>query len=294
MNLFLKTRFFILLLQLTKLKYIKPNASNRIDKGNSMEQLIPSTIQIIKKVLRENLNVQKGEKFLICTDFPSSEDIIEKDKETIEKMLKRVIQAKNIYSIAKEEYPDTEIELYIFPCLWKHYVDLPSEMISKIVNCDILYALTEYSLTSEVIKLGKENPKLRAALSPASDESMFDKNGILDIDESNFEKEILTVHNKFSKGKNCRMYSSFGTDLEIEFDKSKFTYETGYIDKPGIIQNLPAGEVTFRNATINGVFVTPKGWLEELKDTLILTIKDSHIVDIKFSSEEEHPETAGN
>lgn len=247
----------------------------------SVSYIDPDFKRIVKKILRENLAVQKKEKLLIASDYALPHEIKFGDIETIERIFNRLILVKKIFSVAKSELPETQVELLLYPCPWKHYSELPEDIKKQLARYDVIFVLSEFSITSEIFKMSQKKKNIRAASSPLIEESSFAVNGPLDIDINELEAEVLAVYEKLINKKKCRIYNDLGTDIHIDMNHADFSYETGFITTPNTIKNLPAGEISFGNVTINGTFVTPKGWIEGLSEDLVLTVEDSHIKKIE-------------
>ncbi|MHA1223985.1 MAG: hypothetical protein ACTSSG_04820 [Candidatus Heimdallarchaeaceae archaeon] len=252
----------------------------------------PSFRKIIKKVLMVNLAIKEGEKLVLATEYPTNIDFKEKAITILEKVLNRIILVKSIYEIAKEELKQAKVDLFFYPSPWKHNSKLPENILKKFSQYDVLFILSEYSITAEIINLGKKYPKIRAALSPFVDETIFDIDGPLNVDEQELEKEVLFLYKKLKEGKKCQIYNNMGTKLSIDLFEADVNYETGKIEKPGTIKNLPAGEVAIGHAKIDGTFVAPKGWLEGFTEDIEIQIKDSKIETI--SRKEQKIEVTAN
>ena len=66
---------------------------------------------IIHRIAKEVWNVQPEEKILVLTDFPSSNDFVEKDETLLLSMINRNILAKTIYK-SLIEILDNDIDIY--------------------------------------------------------------------------------------------------------------------------------------------------------------------------------------
>ena len=245
----------------------------------------PSINKIIEKMLRVNLALVDGEKFLILSDYPSPKDMIDKPSDMIERILKRNLLAKQIAKIASEKFPNVHTDFFLFECKWKHYPTFDIDFIQKISQYDVIYVISEFSISDTMWLEYIERYAKRAAFSPMSDETIFRDDGPLDINQSKLEEELLTIYAKIKKAEKCRIYNGIGTDIEINVDPNMTGYETGIVDIPGKGSNLPAGEISV-GGKLNGTYVVPRGWLEDLDTTLTLTIENNNIKEYKADNEE--------
>ena len=245
----------------------------------------PSINKTIEKMLRVNLALVDGEKFLILSDYPSSKDMIDKPSDMIARILKRNLLAKQIAKVASEKFPDVHTDFFLFDCKWKHYPTFDVDFIQKISQYDVIYVISEFSISDTMWLEYIERYGKRAAFSPMSDETIFRADGPLDINQSKLEEELLTIYAQIKKAERCRIYNSVGTDIEIYANPNMIRYETGIVDIPGKGTNLPAGEISV-NGKLYGTYVVPRGWIEDLDTTLTLTIENNIIKEYKADNEE--------
>ncbi|MHA1303521.1 MAG: hypothetical protein ACTSPI_07455, partial [Candidatus Heimdallarchaeaceae archaeon] len=231
----------------------------------------PKINDVIEKVLKENLFLQKGENFLIATDYPSALDLKYRESEVLERIFNRNFLAKHIQKIAKERFSEVKTDLYAFPCQWVHYPEEIPNLLEKVSNYDVAYILTEFSI-SNIFWLQQKgrNLQTRIAFSPTCDETIFFPQGPLDIDNQQLEKEVMQTYAKFKNAKEVRLWNHIGTELVINLENSQLYYESGILDYPRKRANLPAGEVSVREMEVNGKFVIPAGWIEGLTGNLKL------------------------
>ncbi len=246
-------------------------------------QLDPRINNVILKVLKENLFLQPGEKFLLVADYPSILDLKYRESKIIQRIFERDIMLKRIKQIAQNYFPEIQTDMFLFQCPWMHYPDKVEGLEEKLSEYDVALILTEFSITNLIIMLiSDDKSNIRIATAPTCDQSIFLPEGPLDIsDNTALEKRVMLSYSKFKKAKTLRIWNHFGTDITISLGKAKFRYETGIIDYPKKMTNLPGGEVSIFNIKdINGKFVVPAGWIEGLNGNLVLEIKQNKLVNI--------------
>jgi len=239
--------------------------------------------KVIAEVLKNNLALQDGEKFLIATDYPSSLDLKYKEPEILQRIFARNFLARFIQKIAKDKFPNVKTDFIAYRCPWVHYPEKIDNLVDMVKDYDVCYILSEFSVWN-IFRSQDSNfiAKTRFAFSPSCDETIFRPHGPLDIDSNKLEKDVMRTYAKINKGKEARIWNHIGTNLEIKLsqNRSRYNYESGIINYPGKKSNLPAGEVLILNPDINGTYVVPAGWLEELKSNLVIEIKNSEITKI--------------
>ena len=245
--------------------------------------------KVITGVLKTNLALQEGEKFLIATDYPSTLDLKYKEPEILQRMFARNFLARFIEKIAKDKFPGVKTDFITYPCPWMHYPENLENLCSIIKDYDVCYVLSEFSIwtvfSSQEVKLLK---KTRVAFSPGCDETIFRPHGPLDINSNKLERDVMKTYAKINKGKQVKIWNHMGTNLEIDLTKNKYEYmyESGIVNYPGKKSNLPAGEVLILYPKISGTYVVPAGWIEGLKSNLIIEIKNSEIIKIYQQGED--------
>ena len=121
--------------------------------GNMPSFINQSIKPIVKRMLEESWQVQKDERILIVSDYPSRHDFIKMDFSLMESMVERSKLAKRIFEVTKELISNP-IDLYYMKPTYSHYENpLDDVLEEKIKNSEIVFTLTEYSLTDVPILL---------------------------------------------------------------------------------------------------------------------------------------------
>jgi len=244
---------------------------------------------VIKKMLEESWDIKKGEKILIISDSPSVEDFISKPLNLIESMLQRNLLARRIYEIMKEFLPDS-IDLYFIKPTYQHFRNPDDKVLeNKLQNFDIIFSLTEFSLT-DVERFEKllSTKKVRHISAPLVSAEVFLPGGPIDVDYQRMEKISTRLYALVNEAKKIDIFDLAGSHLTLDFSsKAQWLFESGFSNKKGVFSNIPAGEVSLilsyqqEICSINGVLNIFPGWQEDLTSQLNLVIQDCLLVEVR-------------
>lgn len=251
--------------------------------GNSNVDMKP----IVKRLLEEAWQVRENEKILIISDYPTSEDFVKQPSELLEKMMERNLLAKSFYETIKELIPN-KIELYFMKPTYEHYKNPVDDILKeKIHSSDLVFSLTEYSLTdTPIVTDPLEEKKLRHVSAPSIPAEVFYLGGPCDIDFYEVERITTKIYNFVQNARTIEIYDIAGSHLHIEFKNPiQWIYESGFCQERGMFSNLPAGEVTLelpynqQDCIISGHLNIFPGWQEDQTRPLTLTIQNSRLID---------------
>jgi len=243
---------------------------------------------VVRKMILESWEVKAGEKVLIISDFPSSEDFLSQPSIVLESILERNILAKQLTEIISELIPNP-VELYFIKPTFEHYVDPDDSLFkTKIANSDIVLTLTEYSLTDvPTIKNLLNTRKIRHISAPLVTSEIFFPGGPMDVNFNELERITTKLYALINKAKFLEIYDLAGSHLRISLDSSiSWILESSYVKEKGDFTNIPAGEVTLeitpdqRGCSISGNLNIFPGWQEDLTHTMTLSISDNRLIDV--------------
>jgi hypothetical protein len=242
---------------------------------------------IVNKLLEESWQVKEYEKILIVSDYPTTEEFVNKPTAVLESIVERNLLAKRIYEIIKEIKPE-KTELYLIKPTYQHYIDPKDEtMNKKILGSDLVITLTEFSLTDvPSLKIPLDEKKIRHVSAPLISADVFYHGGPLDVDLIDVEKITTKLFSLVQGARKLELFDVAGSHLSLEFSTPiDWLWESGFCTAPGMFSNLPAGEITLELAfgqtecSINGTLNIFPGWQEGLTQLLTLTFKDTTLVD---------------
>jgi leucyl aminopeptidase (aminopeptidase T) len=241
----------------------------------------------IVNLLKNNLGLQSREKVLILTDIPTHKNRNNKSLIELNNYVERSIFAKFFHEFASKSFPDNSFEFYAFPSKGRQGANPGKRIGEKMINSDVVIAMTSYSLThtdscENAIKSGA-----RIASMPSFLPSMFYPGGSLSVDYIEMSKVTIKLTRLLSNSKEARIYSEKGTNLEFNLKNRKAKADTGVLRKKGCLGNLPAGETFIAplENTATGKAIIPKEWFPGLKRDLEIIVKNGKVVDLKGDSE---------
>ncbi|MCG3224988.1 MAG: hypothetical protein H7647_11010, partial [Candidatus Heimdallarchaeota archaeon] len=144
---------------------------------------------VVKKLLEEAWQVKKNEKILIISDYPTTEEFVNKPVAVLESIVERNLLAKRIYEIIVEIKPE-KTELYLIKPTYQHYIDPKDEtMNKKIQESNLVFTLTEFSLTDvPSLKIPLDEKKIRHVSAPLILADVFHQGGPLDANLLDVER----------------------------------------------------------------------------------------------------------
>ncbi|MHA1685829.1 MAG: hypothetical protein ACTSYD_05385, partial [Candidatus Heimdallarchaeaceae archaeon] len=200
---------------------------------------------IVIKLVSKAWMLRDKEKLLIVADYPSNEELPKLKISLLESMIQRALLARVFHEIVSENFSNQSV-LYYFKPTYKHYETPKDQMLLKqIKKCDVLLSLTEYSLTNiPPIKELLDNKKIRHISAPLIQTEAMLPGGPCDVDYYKIEEISVRLFELLTKADKIEIKDFTGSKIIIEEHKeSKWLYETGIVTEPGMMSNLPAGEV---------------------------------------------------
>lgn len=241
----------------------------------------------IVNLLKYNLGLRSREKVLILTDVPTHNNWNDKSFIELNNFIQRSIFVKFFYEFSLKSFSNNSFEFYAFPSIGRHGANSGKSIEEKMINSDVVIAMTSYSLThtdscKNAIKSGA-----RIASMPSFLPSMFYPGGSLSVDYIEMSKVTIKLTRLLSNSKEARIYSEKGTNLKFNLKNRKAIADTGVLRKKGCLGNLPAGETFIAplESTATGKAIIPKEWFPGLKRDLEIIVKKGRIVDLKGNSE---------
>ncbi len=242
---------------------------------------------VVKKLLEEAWQVKKNEKILIISDYPTTEEFVNKPVAVLESIVERNLLAKRIYEIIVEIKPE-KTELYLIKPTYQHYIDPKDEtMNKKIQESNLVFTLTEFSLTDvPSLKIPLDEKKIRHVSAPLILADVFHQGGPLDANLLDVERITTKLFSLIQGARKIEFFDVTGSHLSLEFSTPvDWLWESGFCTAPGMFSNLPAGEITLElefgqtECFINGTLNIFPGWQDKLTQLLTLTFKDNTLVD---------------
>ena len=129
----------------------------------------------------------------------------------------------------------------------------PKEVADLMSGYDVQLLITEKSLTHTKARIKASDQGSRIASMPGITEDIINRS--LDVDYREMGMISKRLEEVLKHGKRVRVTTGLGTGIDIDIGLGLHP-DTGILDKPGMVGNLPAGEVSFAPEGVNGVFVS--------------------------------------
>ncbi|SDK41632.1 aminopeptidase [Natronorubrum texcoconense] len=190
-----------------------------------------------------------------------------------------------LYEVASEIADESVIVRY--PPGETHGSEPPAPVAAAMAGADVVLAPTTKSLSHTRARTEANDAGARVATLPGITEDVFTTG--LDADYESIAAHCDDVIEQVADADEIRVTTPAGTDIAFGIGDREWLADTGIVHEPGIMSNLPAGEVFVSPETATGTFVVdgtmrPHGLLEadhqltfEVEDGLVTHISDDEI-----------------
>ncbi len=158
----------------------------------------------------------------------------------------------------------------------------PALVAETMLNADIVYCPTKYSLTHTDASRNAKKKGARIATLPGIIKDVFVRG--MNADYNKIKRDTKKVSKKLSKTQTIRI-KAIGTDIEITKGKTQVGEDDGDLH-PKSLHNLPSGEAFFVPANANGFFTAKD--LHLTKKKIKLTFKNGKVVDVNNAKVKKH------
>ncbi|MHA1115480.1 MAG: hypothetical protein ACTSRR_07920 [Candidatus Heimdallarchaeaceae archaeon] len=253
----------------------------------TLERKITPTV---KKLVEEYWLLDKSDKILIVSDYPTSTDFVDKQISLLSDMIERNLLARSIKKVIESNFPNPT-KIYFIKPTYQHYVDPDDPILNKKVSeSDFVFTITHFSLTRVTVFNDLLKRKaINQCSSPQISIEDFLPNGPIDVNVPYLKKLTTKLYNIIKKTNNFRIFDPSGSSLEININKQVGMYcDTGIFEEKGLIMNIPSGEVGIDiigpnndNILVNGRLNIFPGWTEDLSEQITLWIKNNLITEVE-------------
>lgn len=245
-----------------------------IDKGKIEQGVI--------SMLKVNMGVRSGEKLLVVTDVPTTQEWIKKESNELGEMIERSLLAKMVSEIAYEKFPDSNVEFYAYPSVGRHGTEPGKEVGEKMKEADVAIAITSYSLSHTKTRGNATKSGTRIASMPMFIPEMLYPGGPMAADFTKIHEECQKIAKLVEQANEVTLTSPGGTALKFSLEGRKGLIDDGIFVAKGAFGNLPAGEVYTvpLEGTTNGNLVVEKGWCAELTKNMTFVFKDGQVTEV--------------
>lgn len=197
--------------------------------------MIEANISPYQNVIKNCLKVQTNESVLLVTD-PKRSDLAE------------------LFALAARELT-SQVELVSFDTMTENAQEPPQEIADKMANAKVCLLVTTFSLSHTKARKDACLKGSRIASMPGITKDMIERT--LSVDYSKIKTLSEQLADILTMGKTVTITSASGTNLTLDITGRNGLADTGIIDKPGLISNLPAGEgfIAPLETGTNGLFI---------------------------------------
>lgn len=236
----------------------------------------------VVNMLKVNMGLEKGEKVVVVTDFPTAEEWKTKDSAKLTEAVERSLLAKAVSEIAQGKFPDCKVEFFAYPSIGKHGTYPGKEVEEKMKAANVAIAITTYSLTHTDARENACKAGARVASMPMFVADMLYPGGPMAADYSEIDKETRKISKLITKANEAKVSSPGGTDVTFSLKGRKGMVDAGIFVEKGAWGNLPSGEAYCApvEGTAEGKLVVEPNWYPELKENMTLIFKNGYVTDI--------------
>jgi len=236
----------------------------------------------VKRVLRHNMGLRKGEALLVITDRPTDQEWRSQSLERLEDVATRNLLARTITDIARRNFPELKVTLQTYPSVGRDSAEPGRDVAESMRLFSVVIAITTYSISHTDARESATRSGVRIASMPMVQPEMFYPSGSLTADYEEIASESVMLAELLTATSTIRVRPREGTDLKLSLEGREGIADTGIYDTPGSWGNLPAGEAYAAplEGTAEGAVVVEKGWFPNLKHNMELLFERGQLVRI--------------
>jgi leucyl aminopeptidase (aminopeptidase T) len=236
----------------------------------------------VVNMLKVNMGLKDGEKVVIVTDVPTTEEWKTKTSAKLTEAVERSILAKMVGEVAAEKFSKNSVEFFTYLSVGKHGTYPGKEVEEKMKSANVAIAITTYSLTHTDARVNTCKTGGRVASMPMFVAEMFYKGGPMASDYREIDKETKKIADWITKANDARVTSPGGTDISFSVKGRNGMVDAGIFTEKGSWGNLPSGEAYCApvEGTANGKLVVEANWYPDLNEKMTLTFKNGSVTEI--------------
>jgi len=235
----------------------------------------------VVKMLTVNMGLKAGERVLFLSDVPTMNDWYA-GQDFITDFSMRTLTTRAACEIAKEEFPDNTVDLYLYPSCNGHGVEIPADAAAKVLEYDVIIAITTWSISHTDARSAASAKGIRIASCGNLELNMLMPDNVIDADYQQIAAKACHIADLLTPAKEVRLVTEAGTELSFSIEGRKGLADTGFYNTPGAWGNLPGGEAYTApvEGTANGTLVVLPHWAYGLDERMEFTIQDGCIIKI--------------
>ena len=238
--------------------------------------------QGVINMLKVNMGFKSGEKLLVVTDVPTTEEWVKKGSKELAEIVERSLLAKMVSEIAGEKFPECNVQFYAYPSVGRHGSEPGKEVEQKMKGADVAIAITSYSLSHTEARENATKSGTRIASMPMFLPEMFYPGGPMATDFTKVHEECQRIAKLVDQAREVTVTSPGGTNLKFSLEGRRGLIDDGIFTGKGAFGNLPSGEVFSvpLEGTTNGNLVVEKGWYTNLVEDMTFIFKDGMVIEV--------------
>jgi leucyl aminopeptidase (aminopeptidase T) len=213
------------------------------------------------------MGVKKGEEVLIITDAT-------RDK-IAEALFEACLDLKAEPILARMQ-PRT-----------RHGEEPPDALAAMMLEANVIFAPTEYSLTHTQARRNATRAGARIATMPGITVGMMDSGAML-ADFHEIARRMRRVYRKVRGGRDVSVETELGTELSLSIrGRDWITDDVGICHRKGQYTNLPAGEIFIapREGTATGKLVIDGAFIKTVEEPVRISVKEGYATRIVGATE---------
>mgnify|MGYP001067269109 CR=1 FL=1 len=194
-------------------------------------------IKQFKQVISHVFAPRLDEKIGIIFDTPRHTD---KDNTLWEDRRKLALEWFDVFKSLSNKM-GCDVSIYDFKANGVHNKLLSDSVLADLKNFNLIIALTEYSITSSLVSLVKNNPSgMRCASMPGAERRMHDS--VYLADYKMIKVFAHSLKNLFDTAVSAHIYFSTSDELFVDLRNRIAGFDDGDCAHPGSVINFPSGE----------------------------------------------------
>jgi leucyl aminopeptidase (aminopeptidase T) len=160
----------------------------------------------------------------------------------------------------------------------KHGGEPPDALAAMMLEADVIFAPTEYSLTHTKARWEATKAGARIATMPGITEGMMDSGAML-ADFEEIRRRMRRVYRRMRGGRTVNIESELGTELNLSIKgRDWITEDVGICHRKGEFTNLPAGEIFIapREGSAEGKLVIDGMFYRLVDEPVKVTVKEGY------------------
>lgn len=236
----------------------------------------------VQMMLEVNMGWRPGERLLVVTDVPRPENWADLPLVALTDMLERTVLARQVAEVARRMRPDGLVDFVIYPATGSHGAEPPAELAARLLQADVVIALTTFSLSHTDAREAATHAGVRLASMPGFLAEMFYPDGPMAVDYRQVAAEAEAIARQLTDADEARVRSPAGTDIHFRLTGRVGMADTGLYTSRGEWGNLPAGEAYIAplEGTAEGVLVVQAGWYPGLREDMRLVFRAGQVVEV--------------